>query len=73
MEKWRCGVGLKQRKLSFRVSSSGSPSTDTVFTEVYVLVLLFASTEGRVQQNSSNLQFVLHNLVQFLKGPVENC
>lgn len=35
---------------------------------VYVLVLLFASTEGWVQQNSSDLQLVLHDLVQLLEG-----
>lgn len=33
-----------------------------------LLVLLFAPTEGRVQQDSSHLQFIVHNLVQLLKA-----
>lgn len=32
-----------------------------------LLVLLFASAEGRVQQNPSHLQFIFHNLVQLLE------
>lgn len=60
-------MGLDYRKGK---SQSGCHPVAVITLElgVYVLVLLFASTEGWVQQNSSDLQLVLHDLVQLLEG-----